>query len=102
MRPRPLIRDVSHIRITCLRARKWESAVNVQDSERKLMEVRVNGTLRQIDDDLTVAELLELVDAPTTGVAVAVDGSVVPRAAWPTTSVHDGAVVEILTAVQGG
>jgi sulfur carrier protein len=66
------------------------------------MEIRVNGTPRQVDDDLTVAALLLLVEAPATGVAVAVDSAVVPRAEWSTTSVHEGAVVEILTAVQGG
>lgn len=76
--------------------------MNVQDPERKLVEVKLNGTLRQVDDSITVDALLELVDAPKTGVAIAVDSSVVPRASWSTTTVRDGAVVEILTAVQGG
>ena len=40
--------------------------------------------------------------APRTGVAVAVDGEVVPRADWPATALADGARVEVLTAVQGG
>lgn len=66
------------------------------------MEIRVNGTPRHLDDEVTVAALLELVDAPKIGVAVALDSSVVRRAEWPTTYVRDGAVVEILTAVQGG
>jgi sulfur carrier protein len=39
---------------------------------------------------------------PQTGVAVAVDGAVVPRAAWPDTVLTDGARLEVLTAVQGG
>ncbi|HEX4788596.1 MAG TPA: sulfur carrier protein ThiS [Actinospica sp.] len=34
--------------------------------------------------------------------AVAVDGEVVPRAAWPALALAEGARVEILTAVQGG
>ena len=49
--------------------------------------------------------LSELVDAHTptrSGVAVAVDGEVVPRAAWPRRALDEGARVEILTAVQGG
>ncbi|MCP2260599.1 thiamine biosynthesis protein ThiS [Streptoalloteichus tenebrarius] len=37
-----------------------------------------------------------------TGVAVAMDGDVVRRGAWPDTSLRDGATVEVLTAVQGG
>lgn len=36
------------------------------------------------------------------GCAVAVDGVVVPRADHATTTLRDGAVVEIVTAVQGG
>lgn len=51
-----------------------------------------------------VADLLErhLRVREPHGVAVAVDGEVVPRSAWPSRSLPDGAVVEIVTAVQGG
>ena len=36
------------------------------------------------------------------GVAVAVDGEVVPRTAWPTFELPEEARVEVLTAMQGG
>jgi sulfur carrier protein len=36
------------------------------------------------------------------GVAVAVDGEVVPRAAWETFALSPDARVEVLTAMQGG
>jgi sulfur carrier protein len=36
------------------------------------------------------------------GVAVAVDGEVVPRTHWETYALHEGARVEALTAMQGG
>jgi sulfur carrier protein len=36
------------------------------------------------------------------GVAVAVDGEVVPRTAWHSFALAEGARVEILTAMQGG
>ncbi|CAA9587635.1 MAG: Sulfur carrier protein ThiS [uncultured Thermomicrobiales bacterium] len=36
------------------------------------------------------------------GVAVALDGEVVPRAEWSSTPLTDGEHVEVLTAVQGG
>jgi len=36
------------------------------------------------------------------GVAVAVDGEVVPRGDWPGTALRDGQRVEVLHAVQGG
>jgi sulfur carrier protein len=50
----------------------------------------------------SVTELLEALDVPDRGVAVAVDAEVVPRGAWATFAVADGARVEVLIAVQGG
>ena len=38
----------------------------------------------------------------TRGVAVAVDAEVVPRGEWETTTIDDGARVEVLRAIQGG
>ncbi len=65
------------------------------------MRVELNGTDRDVEDGSTVADLVVVVGAPPTGIAVAVDGAVVPRSQW-TRTVPDGAVVEVLTAVQGG
>ncbi|HEV2812092.1 MAG TPA: sulfur carrier protein ThiS [Solirubrobacteraceae bacterium] len=50
----------------------------------------------------TVAGLLERLDLPDRGVAVAVDAEVVPRGEWGTFVVPEGAHVEVVTAVQGG
>jgi sulfur carrier protein len=66
------------------------------------VKARVNGELRELADGATVASVIALLGAPSTGVAVAVDGEVVPRAAWQRTSVPDGGTVEVVTAVQGG
>ena len=41
-------------------------------------------------------------EVPEAGTAVALDGDVVPRSAWNTTELANGARVDILTAVQGG
>jgi sulfur carrier protein len=40
--------------------------------------------------------------AQTRGVAVAVNGDVVPRSAWPDLPLRDGDTIEVLTAVPGG
>ncbi|GAB2512649.1 Sulfur carrier protein ThiS [Corynebacterium atrinae] len=56
----------------------------------------------------TTADTLEalLVDhlgtIPAAGLAVAVDGVVVPRSRWSSHLLVDGCVVDILSAVQGG
>lgn len=36
------------------------------------------------------------------GVALALDGEVVPRTRWAATAISDGAKLELVTAVQGG
>ena len=64
----------------------------------------VNGRALEGRDGRTVGELLnELgVEPRARGVAVAVDGEVVPRAEWPSRPVPEGAHVEALSAMQGG
>jgi len=64
--------------------------------------IHVNGEPAEITPGTTVAELVRAMDAPDRGVAVAVDGEVVPRGTWESTPVGDDARVEIVMAVQGG
>jgi len=66
--------------------------------------IYLNGDRHDEDATRTVAAALALLDLPpdARGVAVAVDGEVVPRAGWPTFAIPEGARVEVLTATQGG
>ena len=66
------------------------------------MVVWINGEQRELAPDAGVLDALGVLGLPRTGVAVAVDGEVVPKARWAATALADGARVEILTAVQGG
>ena len=66
------------------------------------MVVWINGEQRELAPDAGVLDALGVLGMPRTGVAVAVDGEVVPKARWAATALADGARVEILTAVQGG
>jgi sulfur carrier protein len=66
------------------------------------MRVTVNGTARGIGDEVTVADLVTELTPHRRGVAVAVNGEVVPRTSWPATALRDGDRVEVLTAAQGG
>jgi sulfur carrier protein len=63
----------------------------------------LNGEPRE-REGATIADLLaDLgVEPAARGVAVAVDGEVVPRAEWPERRVNDGERVEALSAMQGG
>jgi sulfur carrier protein len=64
----------------------------------------VNGQSSDIPPGETVAAVLGglglSLDAQ--GIAVAVDGEVVPRTAWQTFALDADARVEVLTAMQGG
>jgi sulfur carrier protein len=64
----------------------------------------LNGQDSEVRAGESVAAVLERLglDADARGVAVAVDGEVVPRAGWLSYAVPEGAHVEVLTAMQGG
>jgi sulfur carrier protein len=64
--------------------------------------ILVNGDPSDVAPGTTVTELLRVLEAPDRGVAVALDGEVVPRGAWARTSIGDEAKVEVVMAVQGG
>lgn len=67
------------------------------------MLVRLNGRTETVPDGGLLADVLARlgVDDPR-GVAVALDGEVVPRGRWATTRLREGQAVEVLRAVQGG
>jgi sulfur carrier protein len=66
------------------------------------MQVWINGMPRELETGARVVDAVAVLAAPMSGVAVAVDGEVVPRASWSDTELVEGARVEVLTAVQGG
>lgn len=66
------------------------------------MTVVVNGEERALGGARTVAELVAGMVASPRGVAVAVNGEVVPRSTWDRHLLHDDDRVELLTAHQGG
>jgi sulfur carrier protein len=64
--------------------------------------VTLNGEPRELPEGATVEMAVRELGAPERGVAVAVDGEVVPRGDWASTRVRDGQELEVLRAVQGG
>ncbi len=66
------------------------------------MIIWINGERREVEPPATLAALLAEHGVPERGVAVAVDGEVVPRGRWHDATVGADARIEVLTAVQGG
>jgi sulfur carrier protein len=63
----------------------------------------LNGEPRERDGATIVELLADLgVEDPARGVAVAVNGEIVPRTEWQRLRVDDGDRVEALSAMQGG
>jgi sulfur carrier protein len=67
-------------------------------------EISLNGDPRTIEPGTTVGALIDELGGANNGrgVAVALDGAVVPFSAWAATPIGSGAHVEVLVAVQGG
>jgi sulfur carrier protein len=66
--------------------------------------VVLNGERRELASDATVREAVTASGAPSEGrgVAVALDGEVVPRRLWDEVALEEGQRVEVVRAVQGG
>ena len=66
------------------------------------MRLMVNGATRAVEGVADVAGLVAQLTVAQRGVAVAVNGEVVPRSQWAAVALCDGDRVEVLTAAQGG
>jgi sulfur carrier protein len=68
------------------------------------MNVTLNGETAELRDGATVDDAVAAsgVHESRRGVAVAVDGEVVPRGEWQATELREGQRIEVLQAVQGG
>ena len=65
------------------------------------MRLSINGETREVADQVDVAGLLAMLGAPAEGVAVAVNGEVVPRGERDRL-LAEGDRVEVIRAVGGG
>lgn len=68
------------------------------------MRVVINGEAMEVAEGASVADVAATleVDRRRRGVAIAVDGEVVPRSELERTTLTDGARVEVVEAMQGG
>ncbi|MER7186077.1 sulfur carrier protein ThiS [Streptomyces hyaluromycini] len=64
--------------------------------------ISVNGERREIAPGTALDTLVRSLTAAPSGVAAAVNETVVPRGQWASTGLAEGDRVEVLTAVQGG
>jgi sulfur carrier protein len=68
------------------------------------VRIELNGEAVELQAGANVADAVAATGAQPEqrGLAVAVDGEVVPRSEWRATAIEEGQEVEVLQAVQGG
>jgi thiazole synthase len=68
------------------------------------VRIELNGESRELPAGATLADAVREsgADEGARGVAVALDGEVVPRGEWEATALAEGHQVEVLAAIQGG
>ncbi|MGW2046788.1 sulfur carrier protein ThiS [Streptomyces sp. NPDC001858] len=66
------------------------------------MNISVNGERREFAPGTALDSVVRALTPAPSGVAAALNETVVPRARWSSTALSEGDRVEVLTAVQGG
>lgn len=67
------------------------------------MVLTLNGEDREVPQDISIPDVLGILGFDSTrGVAVAVNGEVIPRSDWAGFALAGGMRIEVLRAVQGG
>ena len=66
------------------------------------MQIIVNGESKELDEALTVSDLLRVLELSPKKIAVERNLAIVPKSAYGDTSVADGDRIEIVQFVGGG
>ena len=66
------------------------------------MEITLNGETRQLPDDFTAAQLVDLLDLGGKRMAMEINQEIVPRSTFNDTIIHPGDTIEIVGAIGGG
>ncbi len=67
------------------------------------MHITFNSEIQEIPDALMLIQVLEGKElSDKKGIAVAVNGNVIPRSLWPETSLQNNDSILVIKAAQGG
>ena len=62
----------------------------------------LNGKSASLPVGTVLNDLVELLGLPPRGVAIALNGEIVPKSAWASTPLAEGAQVEVVSIAAGG
>ena len=66
------------------------------------VHIRLNGQPEQVPANMTLRALLDQLGLGVDGIAVAMDRRVIPKSQHHTTTIPEGAEIEVIRAVGGG
>ncbi|MCB1024970.1 MAG: sulfur carrier protein ThiS [Acidobacteria bacterium] len=67
-----------------------------------MITIKVNGVSKDLDQAVTLTELLEKLDLPTRRVAIELNKNVVSRSKWQEVCIEENDELEIIHFVGGG
>jgi len=66
------------------------------------MELKINGSVKEVREGMTISQLLEEMKTPAIGIAVELNREIIPRSSHKSTALKNGDVLEIVRMVGGG
>ena len=66
------------------------------------MQIILNGESTTVDENTTIAQLIEQLQLTGKRIAVEINEEIVPRSAHTNTTLHEGDMIEIVHAIGGG
>ena len=66
------------------------------------MKVELNGSVKEIAETASLADLLASIEVPLEGTALVLNGEVVPRLEYAATALKNGDSVDLVRMVGGG
>lgn len=66
------------------------------------MTIKLNDQTIEVEDGISLADLINHLGLKQQGIAVAIDYQVVPREAWSQTRLYDQMALMLIQAVSGG
>lgn len=67
-----------------------------------MITIGINDSPLNIDSDFTILQVLQQVNAPLQGIAVAVNSEIILQTHWGTARLQSGDQVLVIQATQGG
>ena len=66
------------------------------------MTIKINNQPKEISENSSVANLLQQLDQPENGIAVAINQQIITKTDWTTKVINNGDNILIIQATQGG